>query len=243
MNKIYDKNLPQSIQNLFNSIASSYDITNTFLSFGLHKIWNKALVKHLGTPETLLDLCAGTGEISFLMMNKNKLLKKIFLLDFSKEMLLMAKHKSLKHPNKKVDTHFIQADASKIPLSNDQVDAISIAYGLRNIKEPQLCIKEAFRVLKPGSPFGILELTEPKYKVLNTLHQYYLKIFLPLIGKMLTTNKDAYKYLSKSIPQFLAPQKIMHILNDTGFENVRIIKQTGGIATLIIANKPKINLT
>jgi demethylmenaquinone methyltransferase/2-methoxy-6-polyprenyl-1,4-benzoquinol methylase len=239
MDKQYNKNSPETIANLFDSIASSYDTTNTILSFGLHKIWNKALIKALGTPETLLDLCAGTGEISFLMMQQNKALKKTLLLDFSKEMLLMAKQKSLKQENKKVDIKFIQGDATKIPLDSNHVEAISIAYGLRNIKEPHLCIKEAFRTLKPGSPFGILELTEPKFKILKRLHTLYLQYFLPLAGKLLTTNKEAYKYLSNSIPQFLSPQKVKEMLQDAGFENIRILRQTGGIATLIVANKPQ----
>ena len=238
MQQIYDKNTPESIQKLFNSIADSYDITNSFLSFGLHKRWNRSLVRHLGNPEILLDLCAGTGEISYLMMQLNKSLKKAVLLDFSKDMLLVAKHKSLKQSNKKVDISFIQADATKIPLADEQVDVITIAYGLRNIKEPKLCIKEAFRTLKPGKPFGILELTKPKFKVLQQFHALYLRFFLPLIGKCIATDKDAYKYLSKSIPEFLSPETVATMMREAGFEDVKIVEQTGGIATLIVGKKP-----
>jgi demethylmenaquinone methyltransferase/2-methoxy-6-polyprenyl-1,4-benzoquinol methylase len=238
MQKVYDKNTPTSIQSLFNSIAPSYDLTNTLLSFGFHKWWNLALVKELGKPKTLLDLCAGTGEISFLMIKKNEFLKEALMLDFSKEMLAEAKHKSLKIVNKKVALSFIQSDATSIPLENQSVDAISIAYGIRNIKEPNKCIQEAFRVLKPKAKFAILELTRPKFKMILNFHNLYLKIFLPLIGKIMAKNKEAYMYLSQSIPQFIAPQKLKEMMIESGFEKVKVKSKLFGIATIICGIKP-----
>ncbi len=232
----YTKSDPSSIQSLFNSIAPYYDRTNTMLSFGLHQKWNCAFIKKVGQPKCLLDLCAGTGEIAYGFL-ENTWSDKAYLLDFSEKMLKEAKRKSERlgiHPER---LEFIQGDAQEIPLPDMSVDAVTIAYGIRNIKEPIKCMKEAYRVLKWQGKFGILELTRPNSAFLRYAHSGYLHLGIPLLGKLLTRNRKAYRYLCNSIHHFVDPQELRHQLFETGFARVELIPLHAGIATILIATK------
>ena len=231
----YQKSEPQTIQSMFNTIAPTYDFTNRIMSLNLMKLWNKALIKGTfkNNPKTILDLCCGTGEISYSWLRKQNSPKKAILLDFSSEMLVQAK----KRAPSGHEIEWIEADAQKIPLSNESIEAISVAYGIRNIKDASLCFKEAHRILKNGGTFGILDLTEPKNPILRSLHKFYLKYFIPTIGGLLTFNPKAYRYLSNSIHQFMKPEDIRRQLLAAGFNKVEVKRLSKGIAHVWIAHK------
>lgn len=232
----YRKENAPSIQSLFNGIASSYDRTNTILSFGFHKYWNRTLIQSLSSQNDhplLLDLCAGTGEIGLSFLKKNPHAQAI-LLDFSSEMLAVAEKKGISLKNR---FETLVADAQKIPLNSSSVDVASIAYGIRNVKETSLCFQETLRVLKPGGCLGILELTRPHSSFLRFGHGAYLRFFLPLLGKWAAKNQDAYAYLSSSIQQFSSPSELKKTLLHVGFQSVQVRSLTGGIATVILAKK------
>lgn len=237
MTLTYDKNNPETIQRMFGTIARQYDRTNAILSFSLHRFWNRALVKALAEhrPRKILDLCCGTGEITFTLLKHSPDPTQVFLLDFCAEMLDCARHRGRNISGHTL--HYIQGDAQQVDMPNDSVDAISVAYGVRNIKEPKRCFEEAFRVMRSGGRFGILELTRPKNWFLRMGHAIYLKTFLPALGKLATSNRAAYKYLCTSIENFVDPEQVSVDLTDVGFQNVRCIRLMGGVATLIIAEK------
>lgn len=240
---MYRKSDPETIQKMFGSIAASYDRTNAALSFGLHKRWNKALVRTLlnaHTPETVLDLCGGTGEIAFTFLRQSREKPpKIQLLDFCPEMLECAKAKeqllplALQH-----HLSYLQADAQEIPLSTESIDCASIAYGIRNVSDPRKCLSEVFRVLKPGGSFGILELTRPSSSILNAGHRLYLRSILPIAGWCFSANRSAYQYLCSSIQMFINPDLLQEIMDEIGFCKVEVISLSGGIATILFAKKP-----
>ncbi|KAF3363165.1 Demethylmenaquinone methyltransferase [Chlamydiales bacterium STE3] len=238
----YNKQDSASIQSMFASIAAEYDRANAILSFNMHKLWNKKLV-HLTNRDNdfkdsaLLDLCAGTGEITKTWMLRNKETKKAYLLDFCPEMLALAKHKMDVHFRSQDSFNYLHADAEKIPLEDSSVEAITIAYGIRNVHCIENCFQEAFRVLKPGGKLGILELTSPEITGLKQFHHFYLKRLLPILGGFVAKNKDAYKYLCQSIESFVKPQEIKSKLLTTGYSQVDIHPQCLGIATVIIAKK------
>lgn len=231
----YNKNNPKSIQNMFGSIATQYDRTNSILSFKLHKYWNKQLAKSLNKPEILLDICSGTGEIAFTVASLNQSLKRAILLDFCQEMLDCAKEKAKAKSSNNFE--YICADAQKIPLDKSCVDAVTIAYGIRNVKDPILCFKEVHRLLKKNGTFSILELTEPDNKFLRFGHNIYLKTCLPILGKLITQNQEAYQYLCQSIQNFTKPSQLISLLQKAGFSSIEKVPLTGGIATIIIAKK------
>lgn len=237
----YDKNDPQTIQEMFSSIASNYDRTNAVLSFQLHKRWNKELVRRvIGTSNSgpLLDLCCGTGDITFTYLKGMKKPCQIYMLDFCDEMLKCAKMKAQKlclPSDQKLA--YVHADAQAIPLPHESVDYATIAYGIRNVKDPNKCVEEVYRVLRPGGVFGILELTQPQNIILRKAHQLYLRAFLPVIGKCLTSNQEAYRYLCSSIYNFMKPEEIKQVLINRGFHEVTSIPLILGIASILIAKK------
>lgn len=237
----YTKENPASIQQMFGSIAQNYDKTNAILSFQLHKRWNRELVKHVGgeeEAETLLDLCCGTGDIAFTCLANSKKKRKVYMLDFCQEMLDCAKEKSFAQGLNKHHISYLQADAQSIPLPAESISLTTLAYGIRNIQNPQACFRETYRVLTPGGKFGILELTTPQNPFMRFGHRIYLRTILPLLGKWLTDNKDAYRYLCRSIHTFTPPTEITRMLKEEGFQQITLSPLFGGIATLFTCTKP-----
>lgn len=238
--KTYNKNDPQTIRALFNSIAQQYDKTNAVLSFQMHKRWNNALIRKAiipAQPQVLLDLCCGTGAIAFEYLRQTSDPVKVFMLDFSEEMLGCAREHAKAANLQRHDITYLQADAQKVPLPDSSVDCATIAYGIRNVKHPQLCIDDAYRVLKPAGTFAILELTQPQNPLLRLGHHLYLRTLLPLIGKLLTSNQEAYQYLCNSIHSFIPPRNLSNLMQSSGFHEICQQSLFGGVATLLIGKK------
>ena len=235
----YQKNQPSTIQAMFDSIATDYDKTNAILSFQLHKKWNRELIRQVcqGNPSLLLDLCCGTGEIAFKFLLSSREAKEVFMVDFSSSMLECAKAKAQRLALSSHQIHYLQADVQDLPLPNHHVTCATMAYGIRNVKDPLKCFQEVYRVLQPGGVFGILELTRPSNPLLKFGHQLYLRHFLPLIGKWITHNQQAYDYLCSSINTFIPPQTLVNQLETAGFQNLVVKPLTGGIATLFMAQR------
>lgn len=239
----YDKNHPNTIQKMFGSIANSYDRTNAILSFQLHRYWNKTLIDKVirpTQPKVLLDLCCGTGEIALAYLKKAEQPCHAHLLDFCPEMLQCAKNKAAQLPA--IEQHsmtYLQADAQALPLSDQTVTCATVAYGIRNIKDPKQCLSEVYRVLQPGAIFGILELTRPTNRFLRLGHHLYLRTLLPILGYYFSANEDAYRYLCNSIHTFVKPGDLHTMMNQIGFKEIQILPLSGGIATILIAKKPR----
>jgi demethylmenaquinone methyltransferase / 2-methoxy-6-polyprenyl-1,4-benzoquinol methylase len=236
----YHKNDPHSIQKMFGSIAKRYDKANAILSMQLHKRWNSQLINqvtHNQDAMTLLDLCCGTGDIAFGYLKKSSTPKSAILIDFCPEMLECAKdkaaHLNLNHHQIK----YIQADVQKIPLENNLVHMATMAYGIRNVKNPLECFQEVHRILKPEGIFGILELTKPTYPLIRMGHRLYLRLIMPLLGKWITSNREAYQYLCSSIDQFAAPAELEKQLLAAGFKHTTKTPLACGIATIVLAQK------
>lgn len=236
----YDKKDPQTIQAMFNSIAKDYDRTNAVLSFSLHRRWNRALVDNTlakKQPERFLDLCCGTGEIAYEFLARTSHVSNAYMLDFSEQMLECAKNKAKDKNLGPAAIHYLKADAQAIPLPSDSINCATMAYGIRNIKSPLLCMQEVYRVLTTGGVFGILELTKPENPLLRMAHSIYLHTCFPVLGKILTSNKEAYRYLCNSIHTFIPPKDLEKMLVDAGFKNIQRKPLSGGIATLLIGEK------
>jgi len=189
------------------------------------------MVKELQGYKELGDLCAGTGEVSLSFLQKNPK-SSAMLYDFCPEMLQIAKER-LKPFKRRMKIK--QGDCHKLTFANKSFDVLSMAYGLRNLQEPLIALRECRRVLKPGGKLVILELTRPTYPLLFSLHKLYLHLLVPFIGKMFTKDKEAYCYLAKSISHFFPPQKIGELLREAGFKEVTTRPLSLGIATIVSA--------
>ncbi len=237
----YTQQKPETIRAMFSTIANNYDKTNQVISLRLHQRWNKQLIDAVAPKETqfnsLLDLCAGTGEVGFSWLQKQAHPKKAILLDFCQEMLDVAKKKAENLNLKNHSIDYLQADAQFIPLPDQSVDFATIAYGIRNVKEPRLCAHEVFRVLRPGGRFGILELTEPKNPFLRFAHTFYTRKVMPVLGDLLTSNGDAYRYLASSVHLFIKPDELEHVLKLSGFKKTWRQPLMGGVAHILVAEK------
>jgi demethylmenaquinone methyltransferase/2-methoxy-6-polyprenyl-1,4-benzoquinol methylase len=203
----------------------------------MHKRWNSELVKILlksDPGKNYLDLCSGTGEIALNLLKKAPRPLHAYLLDFCPEMLECAQAKAGNLLNQ---LSCITADVCSIPLDSNFADCASMAYGIRNVKDVEKCIQEIFRVLKPKATLAILELTQPKNPILKFGHSLYLRTILPLFGKFLTADRDAYEYLCNSIHHFIKPEELAKQLKKHGFSEVECRPLHGGIATIITAKK------
>ena len=238
----YNQQKPETIRTMFSTIAPNYDKTNAVISLKLYRSWNRQLINAIAhnsliRQHTLLDLCAGTGEVSFAWLQQQQESKKAILLDFCQEMLDVAQRKATHLSLDRHDLAFLQADAQFIPLEDQSVDCTTIAYGIRNVKEPRLCAHEVHRVLKPGGRFGILELSEPQNPLLRYAHTFYMRKVMPFLGALLTDNGDAYRYLSSSVHLFVKPTELEYMLKHAGFHKTWRKPLMGGVAHILIAEK------
>lgn len=229
----YRKDCPETIQAMFNTIAKQYDRNNALISLGLHRYWNQALINQMirrDIKHTLLDLCAGTGDIAFNYLRQMRQPCQVYLVDFAASMLMYAKQKAATFSLQSHSLNYLEADVQCLPIPNSSIDCATMAYGIRNVQDPGKCLQEVFRVLKPGGCVGILELTRPHHRLLRMGHTLYLRTVLPLFGK-------AYQYLQSSIGTFVDPHQLEILLHQTGFSSTQHLCLAGGIATILIAHK------
>lgn len=196
---------------LFNKIAKHYDSLNTFFSFGMDKVWRKKLVEQIRGSEIVLDIATGTGEVALETVKKLKD-SQVVGIDPSGQMLRFAKNKceSIERIT------LVQGYAEDLPFKNDEFNAITIAFGIRNTVKPLESLKEMNRVLKPGGKIAILEFTIPKNRIFAPIYLFYFKKFLPFIGSFFGSQKE-YKYLSDSTSEFPQREKFLEIMKEAQF--------------------------
>ncbi len=239
-----DKNKKQEkIVNMFNDIASTYDLANRVLSFGIDVAWRKKgcniafdLIDKKSI-EQIVDVATGTGDLLIHWQNEAKRrginINNFIGIDPSIKMLEIAK--------KKIDfASFQEGKAQELPLNNNSSEIISISYGIRNVVDRKEALNEFYRVLKPGGVVVILEFTKQEKKILiDKLVDIYMKKILPAIGGLVSKNYAAYKYLPDSIEEFLTTEMLISELEEVGFKYKYSKSFSLGISTLIVAQKPK----
>lgn len=227
---------PTLISGMFDSIAERYDELDHLLSAGLDDRWRADLIAHLGLRggEAVLDLCSGTGEVALSLRSAGA--GSVTGVDFAPEMLRIAQ---LKARAAGVDgIRFVCADALHTPLHSASVDAATMAFGLRNVEDPAAAAAEIHRVLRPGGRLAILELSRPSRLVRGPFLAYFEHI-MPLIGRLVSHNRHAYRYLPESVQAFPAPHRVAAIIAAAGFEHVRAIPLSRGVAHCYTARKPR----
>jgi demethylmenaquinone methyltransferase/2-methoxy-6-polyprenyl-1,4-benzoquinol methylase len=190
----------------------------------------------LPSKGVVLDLCSGTGDLSFMIFKYSGFKGLVLSIDASIKMLLINK-KRTKQKNLNKSVIQVQSDALSLPLKKSSVDAVMMAFGIRNLFNPEMGLEEIFKVLKPKGELIILEFTIPGNKFIKIFYEFYLFKLLPRIGTIISKDKGAYQYLSATIEEFNKNYSIEKNLIKTGFSQVKLTKLSLGIATIYYSTK------
>ena len=228
---------PQAIRQMFDRICQRYDVLNHLLSFGLDFYWRYRAVRALGLKpgHKVVDLCCGTGDLSFALAKKVGPYGKIVGVDFAGQMLEVARDKKPSRPYASNVT-FVQGDACDVPLQ-EQFDAATLAFGPRNIHDINALWTEMKRLVRPGGRILSLELTRPK-GILAPLHYVHTHYILPAIGRLISGDSEAYSYLCKTVAKFMDAQELAESMRANGLVDVKVIPLQFGIATIHLATVP-----
>lgn len=227
----------EQIREMFDDIAPRYDLLNHVLSMGIDRRWRKKLVKKATgfRPATILDVATGTGDLAIALARRNPRAT-VTGFDLSPQMLEIGRRKAEKAGLK---IEFLEGDAENLPFDDNSFDAVSAAFGVRNFENLEAGIAQMHRVLSPGGRIYILEFSMPDSShPLGGLYRFYFSKILPAIGKMVSGNGDAYRYLPASVGEFPYGTRFALLLENTGFHDIELKTFMGGIATLYTAVKP-----
>ena len=228
------KGKKEFVQKMFDDISPRYDFLNHFLSLGIDIYWRRKFIQNLNilSGHTVMDVACGTGDIGFEILKKYNI--ELINLDLSKKMLNIAEKKA---KDKRFENiQFIQGDAEMLPLENNSVDCLTIAYGFRNIAHYKKALEEFYRVIKPGGTLGILEFSIPRSKIFASLFTFYFHHILPRIGSLFSRS-DAYRYLPESGDFFPTRNDICHKIISAGFQDSTFIDMTFGVSTIFLGQK------
>ncbi len=228
------------VREAFHSIAGRYDLLNHLLSGGMHILWKRAAVRaaRLAPGGIALDICCGTADLPVLMSRALGPRGRAVGVDFASGMLAVAGRR-LRAARLRAPVSLTCADAEVLPMRDNSTDAVTVAFGLRNIARPVQALAEAHRVLKPGGRLVILEFGRPRAAWLRAPYDLYSRTIIPRLGGWLSGRPDAYQYLHDSIRQWPDPESLAQLVRQSGFANVRYRLLTGGIAVLHVGVKPE----
>jgi demethylmenaquinone methyltransferase / 2-methoxy-6-polyprenyl-1,4-benzoquinol methylase len=220
------------VKRIFDSIAVRYDLLNHLLSFGIDKYWRKKALQltELNSESILLDVACGTGDVA--ITAKKLGVKNIFGADYSHNMLTLFNKKSdwIKGRN-------IQMVAENIPIKNESITNITVAFGVRNFYDIQKAFDSFYKILKQGGKATIIEFAMPKNKIFKFAYKFYFKNILPFIGGLISGDKEAYEYLPASVKEFDEKIKLPGLLSNSGFQKIEVHTLTFGITQVVIATK------
>jgi len=222
---------------IFNDIAKTYDLLNRALSFGIDVKWRKNFIKNLPQRNSLecLDLATGTGDVA-LTIGKDRRVSKVVGLDMSEGMIEIGKKKVASQKLDKLIELKI-GDGVLIPLQDNGQDVVTLAFGIRNFYDPQKALTNIHRVLKKDGLAMIMEFSLPKNPLIKAFYLLYFRYFLPFVGNIVSKHKDAYTYLNKTVEDFPYGKEFTDMMEKAGFQEIRIVPLTFGIASLYIGKK------
>ncbi len=218
------------VKEMFDNISPTYDFLNHLLSLGIDRSWRKTAIRKLSksNPKLILDIATGTGD--FALEASRIPSSKIIGIDISAGMLEKGREK-IKAKNLEDRIDMVQADSENLPYESNYFDAAIVAFGVRNFENLLLGLREINRVLKPGSPFLVLEFSKPR-GLFKLMFNIYFKGILPLIGRIFSKDTRAYSYLPESVKEFPDGRDFMDYLEKAGFHQVADQRLTFGVCSL-----------
>lgn len=227
----------EQVAEMFDQIAFRYDFLNHFLSGGIDVRWRKKAIRELQDlkPQQVLDVATGTADVA-LMTHKYLQPELITGIDISNGMLEVGRQK-VKKLGLESKITLLQADSEALPFPDNQFDAITVAFGVRNFQNLRKGLAEMLRVLKPGGKLVVLEFSKPRAVVFKSFYKWYMNLVTPGIGKLISKNKAAYQYLNDSVQAFPEGEDFIRILNETGFSSTYRKSLTMGVSTIYAGTK------
>tara|TARA_B100001063_G_scaffold85889_1_gene79920 strand:+ start:1137 stop:1841 length:705 start_codon:yes stop_codon:yes gene_type:complete len=225
----YLQNKKGLVQNVFDQVFDKYDLMNDFMSLGIHRLWKKSMLNMMNPSynQKLIDVACGTGDIAKLYLNNVNKLSEITCVDPNKGMISKGKEKLDRYKN----INWIIAPAEKLPLSENSFDFYTISFGLRNTKDLNKSLAEAYRVLKPGGRFLCLEFSKIQNSSLEFVYKNYSKL-IPQIGKFVVGEKKPYEYLIESIEKFVNQDELINLMIKNNFKKCSYRNLSGGIVSI-----------
>jgi demethylmenaquinone methyltransferase/2-methoxy-6-polyprenyl-1,4-benzoquinol methylase len=222
------------VDDVFRNVANRYDLMNDLMSGGLHRAWKDALVTAVNPPKgarsfALLDLAGGTGDIAVRVISAGGTGTRLTVLDINAEMLEVGRSRALEQG---YDITFIEGNAEALPFRDRSYDAVTIAFGIRNVPRTAMALAEAYRVLCVGGRFLCLEFSTVDVPGLDALYDFYSFNLIPALGGAVAGHAQAYRYLVESIRRFPRPDAFAEMMRTAGFARVSFRRMTGGVVTL-----------
>jgi len=225
----YLQNKKELVQNVFNSVYDKYDLMNDFMSLGIHRIWKKDLINWMNPSKDkiMIDVACGTGDLGKIFLDLTNKDGKIFCVDPNKRMVKKGKIKLNDYKN----INWIIASAENLPIKDNSCDYYTISFGIRNTRNINKTLSEAYRVLKPGGRYLCLEFSKIQNSNLDFIYKNYSKL-IPLIGRTVTGKKEPYEYLVKSIEEFINQEEFIDLIKKNKFKKCSYRNLSGGMIAI-----------
>ncbi len=223
------------VDDVFHQVAARYDLMNDLMSGGMHRLWKDRFVAKLSLPGSRrarhLDLAGGTGDIAFRILKRRDYAGDVTILDINGDMLSVGRERAAKQ-HLPPRLNFIEANAEDLPFAQNSFDSCTIAFGIRNVPRIDKALAEIHRVLKHGGHFLCLEFSNVTLPGLNRIYEAYSFQAIPRIGRLVTGDEDAYRYLVESIRQFPSADSFAAMIEKAGFGRVSFARMSGGIVAI-----------
>ncbi|MDH5436438.1 MAG: bifunctional demethylmenaquinone methyltransferase/2-methoxy-6-polyprenyl-1,4-benzoquinol methylase UbiE [Gammaproteobacteria bacterium] len=223
---------------VFQSVASRYDIMNDLMSLGVHRLWKWFTCETSGIRpgQRILDLAGGTGDIAMKLSDRVGVEGEVVIADINDAMLINGRSR-LTDKGYASNIKYVQANAEVLPFPDNYFHAVTISFGLRNVTHIDVALKEMFRVLQAGGQLIVLEFSKPKLPLLKQAYDFYSFNILPVMGKVVANDEKSYRYLAESIRMHPDQDKLKQMILDAGFNKCEYHNMTGGIVALHKARK------
>jgi demethylmenaquinone methyltransferase/2-methoxy-6-polyprenyl-1,4-benzoquinol methylase len=221
------------VHDVFRSVAGNYDLMNDLMSLGVHRAWKQDFAARSGVlpGDYVLDLAGGTGDIAALLSKRVGASGKVLLTDINEAMLEVGRQR-LEDRGIVGNVAFALVDAEHLPFGDGEFNAVTIAFGLRNVTDKDAALREMFRVLKPGGRALILEFSQVQAEPLKKLYDAWSFGVLPVLGKYVARDEDSYRYLAESIRKHPPQEELAEMMRQAGFSDVNYRNLTGGIVAV-----------
>lgn len=229
-------NKRERVEEMFDSIATRYDLLNRILSGGIDRSWRKKAIQQLQTiqPQRILDIATGTADLAIESMRLKP--REIIGIDISNKMIDIGRHKIMAKGYQGI-IRLEQGDSEDLQFPDGHFDAITVAFGVRNFEHLEKGLGEMYRVLRPGGKVVILEFSQPTRFPVKQVYNFYSFKVMPKIGQLISSERSAYEYLPESVSVFPYGKKFLDILTHTGFRDTKCQPLTFGIASIYTATK------